>query len=92
MNPWLEGTILTLALLIGIGMGWGAGKGLRLRMPNVPVAALVLLVGSLGGPVLTYRLMGRELGSYLLALLIAGAATGLVFWPMGQKQGEREWL
>jgi hypothetical protein len=92
MNPWIEGGILTLTLVIGIAIGWVAGKGLGLRMPNVPVAALVLLVGSLGGPVLTYRLMGRELGSYLVALVIAGAVTGLVFWPMGEKQGKKEWL
>jgi hypothetical protein len=92
MSPWLEGSFLTLALLAGIILGWLVGKRFGLRMPNVPLATLVLIAGSLGGPVLTDRLLGRGIGAYLLALLIAGAATGLTFWPMGEKQGEKKWL
>jgi hypothetical protein len=44
MNPWLEGTLLTLALLAGIAAGWLAGQRFDLRMPNVSVATLVLVV------------------------------------------------
>lgn len=92
MDPWLKGALLTLALLAGVGGGWLSGKRLSLRMPHLAVSTLVLAVGSLGGPLLMERILGRGIWSYGLALVIAGAAAGLVFWPMGEKQGERQWL
>lgn len=63
-----------------------------LRMPSVWISAAALVAGSLGGPALTYKLLGASLWSYILALLIAGLVTGLTFWPMGERQGEKEWL
>ncbi|HEU4753936.1 MAG TPA: hypothetical protein VFU47_12580 [Armatimonadota bacterium] len=92
MNPWLEGTVLAIALTAGGAVGWVLGSRLRLRLPNAFVTTLVLAVGSLGGPVLTYRLMGPGLWSYILALLLAGVTAGIAFWPMGERQGTREWL
>ncbi|MFN3650483.1 MAG: hypothetical protein ACK47B_12970 [Armatimonadota bacterium] len=92
MNPWVQGGILSLALAVGVGAGWLAGRTLRRRSPNAWVSTLILLAGSLGGPLVTYRLLGPGIVSYIAALLIAGLATGFVFWPMGEKQGEREWL
>lgn len=92
MDPWLKAGLLSLALLVGTGAGWLGGKMTGLRMPNVWISAAVLVGGSLGGPALTYKLLGPGLWSYVLALLIAGLATGLTFWPMGERQGEKEWL
>ncbi len=91
-DGWLEGGLLTLLLLIGFGLGWVAGKLLGIRMPNAYATTVLLIVGSLGGPAVTYHFLGPGMLSYSLALLLAGLTAGLAFWPMGEKQGEREWL
>lgn len=92
MTPWAVAGALVWALLSGFGMGWWTGRRLSLRMPNAYTTTLLLLAGSLGGPLLTSRLLGGGLLSFVLALLIAGFAAGLAFWPMGERQGERQWL
>ncbi len=92
MNPWAQAAVLSLTLLAGVGAGWLFGKLTGLRMSNVWATTLLLVAGSLGGPAVTYKLMGPGLWSYVLALLVAGFCAGLAFWPMGEKQGEKEWL
>ncbi|MFN7945137.1 MAG: hypothetical protein U0Z53_07280 [Blastocatellia bacterium] len=91
MNHWIEGGLLLLALIAGTCAGWIAGRRAGLRLPNVWVSLLVLLAGSLGGPLLTYRLMGAQVWSFMLALLLSGLAIGLTCWPMSETQGRREW-
>jgi hypothetical protein len=86
------GVLLTLALLAGFGIGWVGGRVLQLAMPNVLTTTLVLTAGSLGAPVFTYIVLGRGALSYTLALLLAGVAAGITFWPMGQPQGRKQWL
>ena len=86
------GAILVVALLTGFVTGWLVGKARRLAMPNVLAATLVLTAGSLGGPLLTYALLGRGTLSYAVALLVAGCSAGITFWPMGETQGQRQWL
>jgi hypothetical protein len=92
MSSWTKVGLLSLVLLAAAGAGWLFGARTRLRMPNVWVSSLLLVAGSLGGPALTYKLLGPGLWSYVLALSLAGFCTGLAFWPMGERQGEREWL
>lgn len=92
MGPWAQGALLTAALAGGFAAGWFGGKALGARIPSVWVSTLVLVVGSLGGPLLTWEWLGRGTLSYVLALVVAGGAAGIVFWPMGLTQGEREWL
>jgi ABC-type enterobactin transport system permease subunit len=91
-NMWLRGSLLVAALLLGAAAGWMVGKRIQLQLPGAVVATCVLVSGSLGGPVFTYWLFGRGLGSFALALLLAGFATGLVFWSMGEQQGRRRLL
>ena len=92
MNPWVQAGLLSLVLLMAAAAGWLFGKLTGLRMPNVWLTTLLLVAGSLGGPAVTYKLMGPSMWSYVLALSVAGFCTGLAFWPMGEKQGEKEWL
>lgn len=92
MSAWIQAGVLALALIAGFAAGWIAGKRTGLRMPSLWVSAVFLILGSLGGPLLTFKLLGRGDLSYIVALLIAGAATGVVFWPMSLKQGEKQWL
>lgn len=92
MNLWLKGGLITAALFIGFAVGWFVGSKLELRPPNVPVATAVLLAGVLGGPWATMALLGPSLLSFLLAMGLAGFSAGIVFWPMGRRQGEKEWL
>ena len=84
--------LLTCALLAGFVTGWLVGRTFVVTMPNAFVAALVLVAGSLGGPVVTYTLLGPGRMSYAAALLVAGFAAGFTFWPMGQPQHERQWF
>lgn len=86
------GAILVVALITGFVTGWVSGKALRLAMPNVAVTTLVLTAGSLGGPLMTFALFGPGTLSYALALLVAGCTVGITFWPMGETQGQRQWL
>jgi NhaP-type Na+/H+ or K+/H+ antiporter len=92
MSPSLLGAILVGALLAGFAAGWMGGRALRWTMPNVLTATAVLIAGSLGGPVMSERLIGQGPASYLVAVLIAGFAAGLTFWPMGETQGQRQGL
>lgn len=92
MNGWTFGITLSVALLAGVGAGWLFGKLTGLHSPNVWLTTLILVAGSLGGPALTYKLMGPGVWAYALALLVAGFAAGFSFWPMGERQGEKEWL
>ena len=92
MSAWTLGGLLAAALLAGFAGGWLTCGRLGLRSPNPAVSFLILLSGSLGGPALTYHLLGGTPASYALALLIAGFAAGATFWPMGEHQGAREWL
>jgi hypothetical protein len=92
MNPWILGGLLTLALLAGFAAGWFGLRRLGVAMPNAWVSFLVLLAGSLGAPAATYHALGATPVSYVTALLAAGFAAGATFWPMGEKQGQRQWL
>ena len=92
MSAWVQGGLLSGALVAGFLAGWFGGRALGLRMPSVWISTAVLVAGSLGGPLLTWELIGRGPLSYVAALVIAGGAAGIVFWPMGLPQGEREWL
>jgi choline-glycine betaine transporter len=92
MNIWIEAGIFTVSLLAGFAAGWTAGLKAALNMPNIVVSTLILLSGSLGGPYLTYELMGSSILSYSVALFTAGFTTGLVFWPMGEEQGKKQLL
>jgi hypothetical protein len=92
VNPWILGGVLTLALIAGFAVGWFGMRSLGIRMPNAWVSFVVLLAGSLGAPALTYHLIGATPTSFVVALLGAGFCAGATFWPMGQTQGERQWL
>ena len=87
MSFWLECMGFVAALLGGFLAGWNIGSMFRLTMPNVMVTVAVLIAGSLGGPVVTFAWLGPGVWSFAVALLVAGAAAGLTFWPMGQTQG-----
>lgn len=86
------GVILSISLLGGFIIGWMVGKWSGLLMPNALVTSVLLVAGSVGGPLLTYTLFGPGTLSFAGAVAIAGSAAGLVFWPMGQPQGKRQWL
>ncbi len=92
--PAALATLLSCALLFGTWAGWVIGHRNGWRMPNAVVATAVLVLGALGGPLLTFAAAGGEPGpvAFAAAVTIAGLATGLTFWPMGQRQGERQWL
>jgi hypothetical protein len=92
MSAWTLGGLLVAALLAGFAAGWLTCWRLGLRSPNAAISFLVLLTGSLGGPALGYHVLGSSPMSYALALLAAGFAAGATFWPMGERQGAREWL
>ena len=87
-------TLLSFALLFGTAAGWMIGHRNDWRMPNAVVATAVLVLGSLGGPLLTFAIAGGEPGplAFATAVTIAGMSTGLTFWPMGRRQGEEQWL
>lgn len=93
-TPGMLATLLSFALLFGTAAGWMIGHRNDWRMPNAVVATAVLVLGSLGGPLLTFAIAGGEPGplEFAIAVTIAGLSTGLTFWPMGRKQGEEQWL
>lgn len=92
MNPWLVGVAVTLALVVGVIVGWLIGALARVRSPNALASTLVLAAGSLGGPVVTTLLLGPGLLGHSLALLVAGLGIGLVFWPLAERPGKRQWF
>jgi uncharacterized membrane protein (DUF441 family) len=92
VSSWTLAIVLTTALLAGFCCGWIAGRAFKLRAPNVAIATGILVAGSLGGPLVTYTTLGASAWSHALALLLAGLATGVTFWPMGERQGRRQWL
>lgn len=87
-----DAVVLIAALVVGFIAGWVVGARVGIRMPNVLVSSVVLVAGSLGGPVLAFSWLGAHRWSHALALVLAGAAAGVTFWPMGQRQGQRQWL
>jgi hypothetical protein len=92
LAPAVLGAALAVALVAGFGAGWLAGRTLRLTMPNAAVATAVLVLGSVGGPVVSAAWLGAGPLSFVAAVFVAGGAAGLTFWPMGETQGERRWL
>lgn len=91
-SPLTLGIVLSATLLAGFLAGWILFSRLGLRSPNAWVTVVILLAGSVGGPAVTYHVLGARPLSYVLALLAAGFAAGVAFWPMGRTQGTREWL
>lgn len=92
MSPWTLAFVLVVALLTGFACGWWLLKSLGVRSPNAWVTMIILLAGAVGGPAVTYALMGPRPLSYIVALLAAGFTAGATFWPMSKPQGTREWL
>lgn len=89
---WQLAGILTASLLGGCALGWAIFQRADVRSPSVWVSMIILLVGSVGGPALLYRMLGAGTLSFAAAVAIAGFAAGVTFWPMAKPQGTKEWL
>jgi hypothetical protein len=88
---WLA-LLLVVGLLAGFAGGWLAARRAGFRSPGPWATFAILLAGSLGGPAVTYTVIGATPPSYIAAVFLAGVSAGVTFWPMGERQGSREWL
>lgn len=92
MNPWIKALVLVVTLLLSVGAGWTLGKLARIHPPALPVSIAIMVAGALGGPVLTYKLLGQSILSFMVALIMAGLAMGIIFWPMSEVESEERWF